>query len=504
VAFNPQNIMKTSFKPLYRFLFVSLAVVGCTSDFDEMNTNPNEPERVPTAYLLTQAQRSARAEQQLFGTNLYAQLFAETQYTGTSRYDLEQLSFDTYYNGPLADLQEIIDMNTNPETKDLAEVVNYGSHENQLAVARILKAYLVQIITDQWGDVPYTDALKGTANFAPAYTPQSEIYADLVKELKEATAQIDVTGEIQGDVIYGGDMGLWKKFGYSLLLRVGIRMSQVPEVQNLALDAINTALAAPDNVFQSNEESAVFKYLGEAINSNPIYYHFHVDNRTDYAISNTLVDFMLAQDDPRLAVYANPTETSVAAGTPEYVGELYGVTDDIAGETENADISFIGDYWKENASAPLIFQSYSEVLFIKAELAARGWAGLSEAQAAGFYNDAIEASMNYYGITDTDVIDEFISQPGVAYDQANWQQLIGEQKWLSLYAVGHEPWSEWRRLGYPLLERAPNATEDREIPLRRTYDTREFTLNRDNVDDAVARQTNGGTLAMSTPVWWDR
>jgi hypothetical protein len=496
--------MKKSFKPLYTFLLIGLAVVGCTSDFDEMNTNPNEPERVPTAYLLTQAQRSARGEQQLFGTNLYAQLFAETQYTGTSRYDLEQLSFDTYYNGPLADLQEIIDMNTNPETKDLAEVVNYGSHENQLAVARIMKAYLYQIITDQWGDVPYKEALKGTSNFAPAYTPQAEIYADLVKELKEAVAQINTGETLPGDMIYGGNMAHWKKFGYSLLLRVGIRMSEVPEAEDLALDAINTALADPKNIFENNAESAVFKYLGEAINSNPIYYHFHVDNRTDYAISNTLVDFMLAQNDPRLAIYANPTESSVEAGTPEYVGELYGVSDDIAGETENADISFIGDYWKENAAAPLIFQSYSEVLFIKAELAARGWAGLSEGEAEGFYNQAIAASMAYYGITDPTIVEDYTTQASVVYDQAKWRQLIGEQKWLSLYAVGHEPWSEWRRLGYTLLERAPNATEDREIPLRRTYDTREFTLNRENVDAAVARQTNGGTLAMSTPVWWDR
>jgi hypothetical protein len=497
--------MKHLFTPLYTLLLLSLlASLGCTSDFDDMNTNPNEPERVPTAYLLTQAQRGARGEQQLFSSNLYAQLFAETQYTGTSRYDLEQLSFDTYYNGPLADLQEIIDLNTNPQTRDLAEVVNYGAHENQLAVARILKAYLYQLITDQWGDVPYAEALQGTDNFAPAYTPQEEIYADLVKELKEAVAQIKVGDPLPGDMIYHGDMKLWKKFGNSLLLRVGIRMSEVPEAQALATDAITTALADSANVFRSNSESAVFRYLGEAINSNPIYYHFHVDNRTDYAVSNTLVDFMIDHGDPRLEVYANPTETSVLAGDAlEYVGELYGVTDEIAGGTENANISFIGDYWKENAATPLIFQSYSEVLFIQAELAARGWGGLGPAQAKAYYNKAIIASMEYYGI-DADTVKKYLEFDNVKYDQSHWRQLIGEQKWLSLYAVGHEPWSEWRRLGFPVLKRAPNATEDREIPLRRTYDTREFTLNRDNVAAAVTRQTNGGTLTMATPVWWDR
>lgn len=494
--------MKQIFKQRYWFLLMALIAVGCTKDFDALNTNPNEPLQVPTAYLLTQAQRGTMAQQAFYTTNLYAQLFAETQYTNTSRYETEQLSFDGFYTGPLADLQEIINLNTDPKTSGIPEVVNFGASDNQVAVARILKAYLFQIITDVWGDVPYFEALKGSTDFLPEYTPQDEIYADLVKELKEASAQIKVSeAPVAGDVIYGGNMGLWRKFANSLLLRVGIRMSEVDPTQ--AEDVIAWALdPANGGVFESNGESAVFTYLGESINSNPVYYHFHVDNRTDYAISNTLVNFMKPLNDPRLRVYANPTQNSVAAGTPDYVGELYGVSNAIAGGTTNASISFIGDYWKETPNQAIIIMSYSEVLFIQAEVAARGWAGLSDAE--GLYEDAITASMNYYGIADNTIISNYLSQEGVAYDQADWRKLIGEQKWISLYAVGHEPWSEWRRLGFPALLRAPNAVQSREIPLRRTYDTREYTLNRDNVNAAVARQAGGGTLAMSTPLWWDK
>jgi hypothetical protein len=472
-------------------------MIGCTSDFEEINTNPNDPVVVPTSYLLTQAQRNTLAQQSYFTTNLYAQLFAETQYTNTSRYETEQASFDGFYQGPLADLQEIIDLNTDESTSASAEVLSSGSNNNQLAVARILKAYNFQILTDTWGDIPYKDALLGMGNLSPTYTPQSEIYTDLVSELKTAAAQIepDAAG-VEGDVIYGGDMDLWKKFANSLLLRVGIRMSDANP--DLAKDAITSALAG--GVFTSNDEGAVFTYLTASVNSNPIYSHFHVSNRTDYAVSNVLVNFMKSVSDPRLSIYANPTENSVEAGTPEYVGELYGVTQAQAGATTNASISFLGDYWKETPEAAIIILSYSEVLFIQSEAAVRGWI---VGDAEEFYNEAIKASMNYYGITDQDDIDNYINQTGVKFDAANYKKYIGEQKWVSLYAVGHEPWSEWRRLEYPVLSPAPAAVEGRSIPLRLTYATREYTLNAENVNEAVKRQAASATLHMSDAVWWD-
>jgi hypothetical protein len=489
--------MKKLFNYKYCFLIILLAM-ACTDDFEKMNTNPNEPEKVPTAYLLTQAQRGTLAQQQFFSTNLFAQLFAETQYTSTSRYVTEELTFDDYYAGPLADLQDIIRLNTNQDTKGSPEVVPFGANSNQLAVARILRAYIFQIITDQWGDVPYFEALKGPENYLPTYTSQAEIYVDLVKELEEASAQIDTDEPgVEGDVIYGGNMELWKKFANSLLLRVGMRMSEVSP--QLAQQAINAAFT--NDVFESNTDNAVFIYLTESANSNPIYSHFNVSNRTDYAISNVLVDFLKTRNDPRLEVYANPTENSVADGDPDYVGELYGVFDETAGGTTNESISFIGDFWQEHPDAPIAIMSYSEVMFIKAEAAQRGWIS---GNAETFYNEAIRASMSYYGITSDAIVNAYLAQASVKYNAAGWRKLIGEQKWASLYAVGHEPWSEWRRLGFPDLAPAPDAENDRGIPLRRTYDGREYALNTSNVNAAVARQAAESVLHMSDPVWWDK
>jgi hypothetical protein len=483
----------------YKFCFlVILLAAACTDDFEKINTNPNEPVKVPTAYLLTQAQRNTLAQQQFFTTNLYAQLFAETQYTSTSRYVIEELAFDDYYTGPLADLEDIIRLNTDAKTLSTAEVLSSGSNNNQVAVARILKAYNFQIITDQWGDVPYIDALKGSGNYLPSYTPQKDIYRDLVKELKEASSLINADDPgVEGDVIYNGDMVRWKKFAHSLLLRVGIRMSEAdPE---FAQQTINAALA--NDVFESNDDNALFTYLNESANSNAIYAHFNVDNRTDFAISNVLVSFLKTRNDPRLEVYANPTENSVAGGNPQYIGELYGVFDATAGGTTNASISFLGDFWQRHPDAPITIMSYSEVMFIKAEAAARGWIS---GDAETFYNEAIRSSLNYYGITSEATVNAYLAQPSVTYTTTDWKKLVGEQKWISLYAVGHEPWSEWRRLGFPDLAPAPDAENGRGIPLRRTYAGREYAINSVNVNDAVSRQAAESVLHMSDPMWWDK
>src|SRR5687767_16012215 len=93
---------------------------------------------------------------------LYAQMFSETQYTETSLYAEPKIDFDGIYSGPLMDLQNIIDYNSDPETA--AKAAANGSNKNQIATARILKAYYYWILTDQYGDIPYSEALKGEGN----------------------------------------------------------------------------------------------------------------------------------------------------------------------------------------------------------------------------------------------------------------------------------------------------------------------------------------------------
>jgi len=473
--------MKTYLKKsVFALLFVSL-FVGCTKDFEETNTDPNNATDVPTAYLMTYAQRSIMSNRFNFTCLLYAQLWSNTQYTSTSRYVTAEADFSSYYSGPLADLEQIITLNTEEDTKNDASAS--GANDNQIAIARILKVYTYQLITDMWGQVPYSEALQGADNFTPVYDSQADIYASFITELTAAIAQIDEDAAgMEGDIIFDGDMAAWKKWAYSLMARVGIRMTEVD-----ATSAKSAVLAGLAGAFESNDDNALYSYLNDAANYNPVYNHFLT--RTDYAISDVLADYMAAINDPRLPVYADPNDAGDIVGMP------YGVSDATAGSITNAMISFPGAAVRA-ATSPEILQTYSEILFIKAEAAARGW--ISD-DAATLYEEAITASMEFWGVEAADIT-TYLAQSEVAYDADNYRQSIGEQKWVSLYMDGQEAWCEWRRLDYPELSPAPAAAEGRGIPRRRAYPENEYNLNEANVEAAVASQ---GADAMSTRVWWD-
>jgi hypothetical protein len=116
------------------------------------------------------------------------------------------------------------------------------------------------------------------------------------------------------------------------------------------------------------------------------------------------------------------------------------------------------------------------------------------------YEQAITASMEYWGVDPSD-ISIYLTNPDVKYDPTNYRKSIGEQKWISLYMNGIESWSEWRRLDYPQLQPAPDAIEGREIPRRMGYAQSEYDLNEKNVLEAIERQ---GPDVIETRIWWDQ
>jgi len=189
-------------------ILLSIGVLSaCTDKFEEINKDPNNPVEVSTGSLLTNAQKGLVDDiyDEWFSgrqSYVYSQFLAQTAYTEEDRYQLRQPTNNTYWTliyGDIMDLVEIIRINTEDEE---------GGDPNEIAVARILKAWAMQIMTDTYGDVPYFEAFKAELDVSPAYTPQSEIYADLIKELTEASAQINPNATACGsaDLIYGGDM----------------------------------------------------------------------------------------------------------------------------------------------------------------------------------------------------------------------------------------------------------------------------------------------------------
>jgi hypothetical protein len=363
-------------------------------------------------------------------------------------------------------------------------------NNNYKGVAHILRAWNFQLITDAFGAAPYKDAGKITEDQSPDYDNQQDIYHGIINELDSALTQLNESGPaISGDVIYNNDITKWKKFANSLKLRIALRISDAEP--DLSKQLVSEVLNSKDGLINSNAETAQFVYQASP-NWNPVANNF--STRNDYRISKTIVDELYALNDPRLPVYASlPTDTSVK----KYVGVPNGLTTSDANSLGLAKTSLPGAYFSA-ASAPAVIQSYSEVLFLRAEAAARGF---STEDAATLYQQAITASLNQYGITNSTVVDEYLQQPSVQYNAGNFKASIGQQKWIALFGEGLEAFAEWRRLNYPVLQAAVAGIYGDKIPVRFIYPSKEQTLNGDSYQQAVAEQ---GTDDLFTHLWFDK
>jgi hypothetical protein len=460
---------------------VALATVGC-QDFGDTNVNPNSPVSVSPSTLFTNAMRGVSGSVGSTQPLLYSQHMAETQYTDGSTYIGIRFDFNGFYSGALADLKHVMDLNTDEATKSAA--LSGGSNANQIASARILSDWYWHLMTDRWGPLPYSTALQGKENFEPSYDSQEAIYKGVLSDLKAAIAQIDGGAGPTGDFILDGDMDKWKQFANTIRMTMALRMSEVDPA--LAQSEFNSAVSA--GVLDSD---VMYPYLGESTNQNPWFGRFVT--RTDWAISNTLVDYMKPLNDPRLNVYADP-----APNYGDVRGMPYGI--DNAGDIPNAEISFPGFPAVRGQDAPIPIFTRAQIMFSMAEAAQRGW---TSGNAEQLYYDGIKASMEQWGVFDQAAYDAFIAQPSVAWDASLAMERIHMQKWVALYLQGYEAWSEWRRVGIPALSPAPDAANPSgQIPVRQGYPASEVDVNEANYNAGVGLL--GGADGQDTNLWWDK
>jgi hypothetical protein len=468
---------------------LALGAAGCDQGLTDLNRNPNQPETAAAEYLFTNAVEAAVGRATGSGLNLdltglWVQHYSESRFSEEDKYIVGESPISGhwtgFYAGPLQDLNEVV-------AKGQAE-----GRPNIQAMGMIMRAWTFHVVTDLWGDVGYSQALRlrddpQSGNFVE-YDPQSEIYAGLLTELRSAAGMLTASGARMGaaDLLYRGDTEQWRRFANSLRLRMAMRMSDVAP----GPAAAEFADALSDGVFTSNADNAVLWYLANGTNEHPIYAYESIP-RVDHHISKTLVDSLNSLMDPRLPFYAKPT----AAGT--YRGDVHGSDADVALNT----ISRVGE-WFARADAPSYVMTYAEVLFLQAEAAARGWI---TGDAAALYRAAIRAHMTQFNIQGdafSDIpataIDAYLNQPKVAYAGL---PSIGLQKWIALYGNGPEAYAEWRRTGYPALAPGPNAANDRLIPRRLRYPVAEQSLNTAALNEATQRQGGAG---LNDHVWWDK
>lgn len=467
------------------------AVTSCTSDFEELNTDPNNPVEISPALLLPNA----------------TQVIVDRYWGHSTRYQrlnidaamcwIQHLSRNIYINAE-GDSYEIpltissgtwnsiyIESLINFERiKTLSEPGAPYENSNYLGIAMTMESFAFAYLTDVFGPIPYTAALNGTAEEAinsPKYDSMEEIYAGLLNDLMEANDNLSTSGpSVVGDIMFGGDIMKWKRFANSLALRIANRQAAKKPAESRAIMQQILSDPAKYPIFESVDQSAELQHFDVIGSRNKMFDVF--STRSDWNISSTLIDKLLELDDERITVYAQPLEDGTYSGLPN------GLTDAAAG-TYNA--SRIGQKYLD-PTAPSVLMTYAELEFIKAEAALDGDI---EGDPAAFLESAISASFMQQGLT---MPSDYMSRIGGVTKES-----IMTQKWIALFGQGVEAWNEYRRTGYPVMP-APNPSavfyNEGVLPTRIEYPTSEYSLNKSNLDEGISML--GGPDNMRTPLWW--
>lgn len=488
--------MKHHFLNIIILLVLGLSFSAC-DEFEVSNVNPDVTNSIDNTpeLLLTGIERDAINEMVGSGWsegNLMAQYGARIVFT----------EFDLFNWSDQAGAWNELYLSVR-NAKVLEQIALDNEIPSYEGVALTLQAWMFQILTDMWGDIPYTEA--AAANnlenpiFEPSYDAQDAIYNDLLASLEKANSLLsaDNLPGIKGDILFDGDLQKWRKLANSLHLRVALRLSEVNE--NLARTEIAKIYSNPSQypVMESNDDNAVLNYLSSFPNAHPVSEEnrYRVGSYNEYRISETVEGVLRDYNDPRLEAWADPTANSVAEGNPEISGMQNGIVDGPAYTYKGGD-AFLSKFDIEyfhfspnNNQGRLMI--YSEVALIFAEAAQRGWIA---ANAGEWYDMGVSANFDYWGVQ---MPADYLTA-SAAFD--NTLETIANQKYLALFYTDFQGFIEFKRTGFPsTIQPGPDAFYN-VYPSRFEYPGKEEALNASNYQAALDRQ---GPDEITTPVWWE-
>ena len=448
-------------------------LTGCDKDFEEVNSNPNDPVAVPSDLLLAAVLRNVgNANQDYFLAgetgSCWVQHLGKPVYNTNELYIPRQNSIENFWTVMYSQVLKEADL--------MYKLAGEEGNPDMQGVALVIKAHTFQLLTDAFGD---TQALLAdtTGNITPVYDDsQTVVYPGIIEFLDEATTLLNGSGSINTsqDLLYGGDSAKWKMFANSLKFRVMMRAG------------MTSGFPSAGSMFASNDDEAKMSFLAAAPNANPFFEGLVDGGRSgEWCLGEELVTYMTDTNDPRLAVYAQ--EVGGNGSGNGYVGKPAGIQDigsSPFGDSNN--VSLIGEKYLE-ATQPAYLMSFAQLNLLMAEAAEKGYIG---GDAATYFNAGLEASSAANGISAT---------PSITYaGGAAGLEQIAKQSWVALYQNGHEAWAEWRRTGIPALPLAIDAVEPA-IPTRLNYPVSQQSVNGINYTAAVAAQ---GTDGLVTPLWW--
>ncbi|SIT12225.1 SusD/RagB family nutrient-binding outer membrane lipoprotein [Belliella pelovolcani] len=477
---------------------ILLGLAACTNDFEELNLDPNRPTEVFPGVILDQLQyrlvNSSIGRARGFAHELMQVTAPRLSINnGVHRYFIEPNNSSGFWNSHYALMTDVEDMYQVSERLDA---------KAYMGVALILKSWSYSLLTDAFGDVPYSEANRVEEGIIkPSFDEQRLIYTNLLEDLESANELLSQSNTF----VYGGDLifetngpaGIlkWRKFANSLRLRMLLRVLAKDGEVN-ASQQINMILSNPEKypLMESNADDAILRYPGSFPFFNPYFNARTLDWREGTYYTEYFINWLNRNNDPRRTVWAT---TITENGQQVYKGIQSGYPSEVE-YTVNTHSS----YRDELKTLPElgIMMTYAELEFIKAELALRGFSTGNTIQS--HYQNGVLASMNQWKVNLTAA---YFDQDEVRLqDNDNFELILEkiiQQKYFALYFNDFQAWFEKRRTGYPILPRGSGIPVENQFPSRITYPNYLQALNAENLDAAVARM---GGDTQDTKVWWEK
>lgn len=511
-----KRILKKSALLLPLWAATVVGMVSCDQGFDELNINKTAALSVNPVFILNNATVNSAftTGSVIYETGIVQQMISPNSgvltganFNQDSRDNTVQ-NWQKYYRNVIRNSQDVIN-----QTQAVA------SRSNLYNMARIIQANAYMILTDSYGDIPYTDAEKGYTNqiFLPKYDTQQAVYVGIIKELTEATAALDATKAIEAaDVLYAGNIALWKKYGNSLLLRAGMRLSKVDAAQAQQV----VAKALQGGVMESNADNAIIKHDANYVNG--IGNMLNATEAANIYLAAPFVDYLKKTNDPRLKSIAvryvgaksGPEQVASRASTDPAVqiGMPLGFDNNtISAEVTKNKLASFYDFTQVDRTrmvkmtAPSFLVTAAQTQLLLAEAAQRNW--VTGTSAETYYNRGVRLHMEQMALYDANSavaaadIDTYLK--ATPYVAATALEQINTQYWVASFLNGPEAFANFRRSGFPKL--APNPFPGKSIKgefiKRLTYPNSEISANTVHVKEAIARQ---GADDLDTKVWWDK
>lgn len=460
------NIKQTNMKYLNKdfiiialFLAVLMLQLSCSKEtFTKANINPNAPAEATPANILP-AVETAIAYTQGGDLERFSTLFVQhsvgfsRQAAAYTNYVLTSTDFDTPWGNMFTSVLG--------NNKDLMQKADAGQYNTYSGIARILMAYSLQLLVDEWGKVPYSQALQAAANTHPVYDDDKALYDTIQSLVNVGISQLNSSkpgGQTPGadDMIYGGDASKWIKFGHAIKARLFIHQSK----GDAAMAA--NALAEANMAFADNADNTQFQFGTSQTFANPVYQFNSQRGDIDYGIG-ALARTLVAYKDPRMGLLSDTTYSDAnGVGVGSYNGDI------------NGHVEFI---------------TFDEMLFVKAEAALRSSGNIALAQT--YYDSAIIANMQKLGVPSAAITTYILANGTLPLTVNDAIAKVALQEWIALY-LNPEAWTVYRRTGYPALTPAAGTNG---IPRRFLYPQNEYSLNSTNVPPSTL---------YSPKVFWDK